>query len=133
MSNVFSNIQNALNTRLSTLTGTPSVAWPNVKFNPQIYTEYLRPTLLPATTTLHQVDGTQKHQGIYQVDIFVPADKGVALATQYADAIITHFKGQTLTSGTDTIFIQAVGIGSFIRDEAWYKTYVEIYYLCYSN
>lgn len=130
---VFTNINAALNTRLSTLSGLPEISWPNKRYSPLQGVAWIRPTLLPVPSSLSSLDGVQEHGGIYQIDIFVPLEKGIALFNTIADNLLAHFSSnKRLAAGTDVIFIQAVSIGQAVRQEAWYAGYVQINYLCYS-
>lgn len=129
---VFTNIHAALNARLATLAGSPTIIWPNTKQQPVIGTSYLQPHVMPATTTLSTLSNTQLHKGIYQIDVYVPLQTGLATLTGLTDSLLTLFKGQSLTAGSDVIHIQAVGQGATTRQDSWYKSYVEIYYICYS-
>jgi hypothetical protein len=129
----FANILNGLNTRLNSLSGLPEVAWPNTKYNPKQNTTWIRPTLLPATSQLYTLKDERFHQGIYQVDIYVPLEKGTKTLYDLADDVRQHFEAQrSLTSGSDTVFIQEVSMSPATRDESWYSLFVSISYQCYS-
>ncbi len=130
---VFANIENALNTRLSTLASLPPTEWPNTEYTSVENTTWLRPTVLPAYTTLNTIGGSQLHRGIYQVDIFVPLEKGIDTLTTWMDNIFNHFKGDLdLVAGSDTILLQEIGITSVQRVDAWFMGSITINYKCYS-
>jgi hypothetical protein len=129
----FSGIELALSSRLSLLPGIPAVQWPNVKYSPNENTEFFRPTLLPGDTKLETISGQSIHTGIYQIDIFVPLEKGIFKIDSYMDSIEDHFKAiRTLTSGNITVFIQAIGRGLSQRQDSWYVGFVEINYICHA-
>lgn len=129
----FANIQAALDTRLSTLSGLPTVAWPNVATTPVEGTTYIRPTLLPASSELGGLTDNKVHRGIYQVDIFVQLEKGPAALLALQDSITTHFEAdRDLTVSGTTVFILAVSPSRGLRVESWYMGFVEINYICYS-
>ncbi len=130
---VFSNIQRALDTRLNTLINRPYIAWPNTKFIPAENTSYIRPTLLPANSTLYTLNDNHRNSGIYQVDIFVPLEKGLNSALSLVDDVKEHFENtRDLVAGTDTVHIQQISLGQLERQEAWFRVYLEINYICYS-
>jgi len=130
---VFTNIETALHTRLATLSGLPSVAWPNVAFRPTENTTFLRPTMLVDPAKLSMLNGTQMHTGIYQIDIYIPLEKGTSALLTLLDSIESIFAAsKTMTSGTDTIFVQAISRGPSTRQESWYVGILEVNYLCYS-
>lgn len=130
---LINNIQNALNTKLSSLSGSPSIAWPNTKFQPTNATSYLRPTLIPATSDLFTINNENRHKGIYQVDIFVQPEKGTSTLWLLADSIRDHFKGVTsLTSGGDIIHLQEISISQAQRVEGWWSCYVQVNYICFN-
>jgi len=129
---VFTNIEIALNTRLATLSSIPPVAWPNIAFVPVENATFLRPTLMPVSSQLNQLNGVELHKGIYQVDVFVPLEKGIATIDGLLDGIKSLFSSSKTLTATDTIFIQEVGLGKAQRQESWFVGFVEIHYLCYS-
>lgn len=129
---VFANIRNALNTRLSTLTSVPTIQWQNVESIPALANVYLRPTLLPANAGNYVLTGSQRHSGIYQVDVFVKVGKGTKLIDQWCDAIANHFLLQVLENNSNSIHIMNVSIGSIDIEESWARGFVEIAYECYN-
>lgn len=129
---VFTNIEAALHTRLATLSGSPVVQWPNVHYQPTENTTFLRPTVLPAATKLECFSGSEVHAGIYQVDVFVPLEKGVSALNTLLDSIESLFKSNKVLTATDVVWVQAVGRGRAQRQESWYVGFVEVNYLCYS-
>lgn len=130
---VYTNITAALNTRLSSLASHPPIAWPNTKYIPIIGTTYLRPTLLPAETVLSSLARGQTHRGIYQVDVFVPVEKGINTLTTWLDAIEGHFAAQDiLVSSSTKVYILQTGISEMQREDAWFSGHIFINYLVYT-
>ncbi len=129
---VFTNIEVALHTRLATLSGSPAVSWPNTHYQPTENTTYLRPTILPASTVLDTLAGMEEHKGIYQVDVYVPLEKGVSALNTLLDSIQSLFKSNKTLTATDVVFVQAVSRSPAVRDESWFTGFVEINYICYS-
>lgn len=130
---VFSNIQRALDTHLNTLANRPYIAWPNTKFSPTENAAYIRPTVIPANSTLQTLNDVHRNPGIYQVDVFVPLEKGLNSALSLVDEIKAHFEeDRTLVAGSDTVMIQNIGLGQLERQDAWFRVYLEINYICYS-
>lgn len=126
------NIHAALNTKLWEINGTYTVIWPNTEEQKVLPNTYIVPHLMPATTTLNNLDGTQLHKGIYQIDVYVKLDTGLAVLTTALDSLVELFKGESLTANSDIVHVQAVGIGATERQDAWYRGFVEINYICYS-
>lgn len=130
---VFSNIQRALDTKLNTLANRPFIAWPNTKYAPTENTAFIRPTLLPVSSDLYTLNNEHRNPGIYQIDVFVPLEKGLNSALSLIDDIAEHFSSdRRLSAGTDTVFIQNISISPAERQEAWLRIYIEINYVCYS-
>ncbi len=130
---VFTNIEAALNTKLSTLGTPPPIDWPNTNYVPVIGTLFLRPTMLPASGALATLGGAYEHKGLYQIDIFCPINTGVATLTSWMDAIQALFAGtKSLTAGSDKVYIQDVAQGKGLRDQAWYQGIVTVTYVCLS-
>lgn len=127
---VYNDIQNALNAKLASLSGLPTIYYPNHENTPAQGTSYLRPTLLPARSELLTLNDGNMHLGIYQVDIFMQLKKGSAPILLIADAIRDGFNRQRLTSGTTITHIQQISISPAQRIESWWHCYVEVNYLC---
>jgi len=127
---VFTDIENALNTKLNAVSGLPHIVWPNSTEIPVQSESWVRPTLIPASSQLYTLNNGDMHQGIYQVDIFVPLKIGTALVDSYADLIRDSFRRQTLVKNSNNVFIQQVSISRQQRIEAWWSCYVEVSYLC---
>lgn len=129
---IFNNIQNALNVKLNSITGIPTIVWPNTQYVPAQGTSFIRPTLLPAKSKLYTLVDSE-HSGIYQVDIFTTIKKGSAPLLTIADTIRDEFNSDlSLTSGGDTIFLQQISISNPQLVESWWTCYVEINYLCFN-
>lgn len=129
----FTNIEKAFEKRLKLLTESPEIAWPNTKYTPTKGVTYLRPTLLPAKGELCTLNEYAQYEGIYQIDIFVPKHVGLGEALDLADSIKTLFiSNRYLTAGSDTVFVQAVPVRQGESEDAWFKIFIEINYICYS-
>ncbi len=129
---VFTNIETALHTRLATLSGSPAVAWPNTHYVPTENTSFIRPTILPTNTNLECLSGSEIHKGIYQIDVFVPLEKGVSALNTLLDSIESLFKSNKTMTATDVVFVQSIARGRAQRQESWYVSFLEVNYLCYS-
>lgn len=131
---VFANIQRLLDTRLKSLPSSPFIAWPNAEVRPgnSALTEYVRPSLLLASTELHTVNDRQRIPGIYQVDIYGQLNRGVRSTYALADEIKEHFEDdRDLTQDSTLLLIQNISMGPAEREESWYKVVVEINFICY--
>lgn len=130
---LINNIQNALNTQLATVSGLPTVYYPNTEKEPTQGTNYVRPTLLPAASELYTLNDVNMHSGIYQVDIFTQLKKGTAPILLIADSVRDNFLAvKSITSGSDTVHIQAISISQARRVESWWSCFVEINYICFN-
>ena len=132
---LFTDIQAALDTRLSTVVGLPEVAWDNTLFKPFKGTTFIRPVVLSAASTMETIDvRLQSNPGVYQIDVFVDTEKGTASFNTLVDTIFDHFKAtNTLTEGTTEVWLQAISRSPAIRDESWFKGTILINYLVLST
>lgn len=130
---IYVDLEAALNTKLASLPNAPPIAWPNTRYEPEHGDIYIRPTVLPAATTLFVLDSTQEHKGIYQIDVFVPANSGIYYLCNFLDSIEDLFRTNlTLSAGSTTVYIQQIGRGPFTRQDNYLVGYISINYLCYS-
>ena len=134
---VYTNTQIALDTQLNTITGSPSIAWPNTEFTPTHGTLYLEPLILPIVSNLETLNDYQKFSGIYQVNVSVPVEKGTSVLNLWADRVHDLFiSDRTLTGGADTINIQQIDRGLTQRDTdndiEYYRTNIDIHFIVYT-
>jgi hypothetical protein len=134
---VYTNIQIALDTKLNTISGSPSIAWPNTEFTPTHGTLYLEPIILPIVSSLETLNDYQRYSGIYQINVSVPLEKGTATVNLWTDRIVDLFIGdRRLVSGADTVLIQNTDRGPTQRDTdngvEYYRTNVDINFIVYT-
>lgn len=132
---VFLDIESALQTKLDSIAGHPKIQWENVDtYEPVSETRYWRPTHLPKPSELATAGGLQKHQGVFQVDVFVELETGVGQLMQDLDLIYEAYNTTSSLQANDTkVHITGVGRGRAEREEQWYRGFIEIQYICYST
>lgn len=132
---IFLEMESALQKRLDSIAGHPTIHWENDDlYEPIAETRYWRPTNLPIRSELATAGALQKHQGIYQVDVFVEAEQGIGQLMTDLDLIYEAFNTtESLVVNETKVNILSVGRGKAERDESWFKGYIEIYYMCYSH
>lgn len=136
------SIGNALNYQLAQLTLSPArrIAWPNASFTPVANEIYLRPRFMPNRTdhAAVGVNAPSRHRGIYQIEVVGPA-RTPAPETQdeVVDAVIEHFKGQTIARNGVRVrigsFDGSPGIpyrGSSLTVKGWAEIAVTIPWWC---
>lgn len=134
---VYTNLQIALESKLNTISGSPSIAWPNTEFTPTHGTLYLEPMLLPITSNLETLNDYHRYAGIYQINVSVPVEKGTATLNLWLDRVHDLFLGEKrLTAGGDTVFIQSIERGPTQRDTddemEYYRSNVDINFIVYT-
>ena len=133
MSTLFNDMQAALDTRLVAMSGGYDIAFPNIPYEPEAGTTYLRPTFLPAETVQAGLGDIGKDitVGIYQVDVFNPAGAG---RTAISDTIADHFKrGTNLAYNGITLRVQSVSILPATIDGSWQIVPVSISFYTYTD
>ena len=87
-------IHTLLDTHLLTVTGLPTLQRENTRVTPQTGVPWSRATLLPAETRQETlgVTGRNRLNGLYQIDLFYPADTGVQDANEMADELTYEFR-----------------------------------------
>jgi hypothetical protein len=78
------------------------------------------------------MDGSEIHRGIYQIDVFVPVEKGVNALNTLLDNIGSLFRSNKVLTATDVVWVQSISRGLGERQESWYVGFIEVNYLCYS-
>jgi len=131
---VFSDIQAALDTRLSTVAGLPAVAWENVHYKPSEGTPYVRPTNIAGDSTLDTMARQQMNIGIYQVDLFYPTSNGTGTMLAMLDTIYDHFKADNeLVENTTKVIVRSIGRTRVDREGSWSTAGIEIAYVSYAT
>lgn len=129
---MFKDIKIALETRLSTLSGSTPIAYENVRYKPVLGTMYIRPTLLYASSTLLDLNNVQENPGIFQVDVLYPSNVGMINLLTKMDDIEDHFKGQVLTSGAVKVYISSISANRFVQSDGWIVGTVQINFKSYN-
>lgn len=140
MSTFFNDIQATFDTKLAATVSDP-IAYPNVPYEPESDTVYIRPTFLPTDTVQASLGTTGKDEtnGIYQIEVIVPRGSG---RPQAVDSIADAFKrGTVLTYNDVTIRIRSVSIGVAVftrestvsQNTAWYSVPVSVNFQTYTE
>lgn len=136
MSTIFNDISVALDTQLSTLSGSSPIAWQNTNYTPAKGTLYLRPTNLPANVNQSGLGsgGYDNHSGIYQIDVFAPISEGRGDAEVKADAVADHFKrGTDLSYNGVTVRLGNVSRTSGVVVDDRYVISISVNYLVHAT
>lgn len=134
---VYTNIQAALDVKLSSEAGATDVAWPNATFTPTQGEVYLEPILLPVSSNLETLNDYHRYAGIYQINVSTPAELGTATLNGWLDDLHDAFlSAGSLTAGGDTILIQNIDRGPTQRDSEngleYYRSNIDINFLVYT-
>lgn len=115
-------IESALNAQLDSL-GLPT-SWENITFAPVIGVLWIRPTFMPgqARAAAIGVNAQDRITGIYQIDVFAPADEGVYAGGQQVSVIMTAYKrGTALVYSGVTVKINKVWRSTARPGTDWYQ------------
>lgn len=115
-------IESALNAQLDTLGLITS--WENKRFDPGKGVLWIRPTFIPGKSKAAAIGMNAQDRiiGIYQIDVFAPADEGVYDGGQQVDAIQTAFKkGTALVYSGVTVKINRVWRSTGRPGTDWYQ------------
>lgn len=118
---IFFDLQSALESRLSTMTSLPPVAWPNVGYEPDAGILFLRPNHIPVSPTkIGTADNDKvRRDGFYQIDVFAPKNSGTGVANKKADEVYSHFPiGLELLTATDGYKIRIDDVSIDVGDIA---------------
>jgi len=105
MASIYDDIRAALEVKLSTVAGVPSIGWENAQFSPTTGQPYVKPRLMP-TRREPAVRGTNPqmyYQGIFRIECYVPEGAGPSAGDDLADKIINAFEATTGVSQGSTI------------------------------
>ena len=133
---IVNDIRATLDTALSSVSGLPAISFENAPFEQNAGTPHLRTAFFvtsrrPAT---RGPNPQHRYQGLYQVTVAVPTDRGTGAAFDYADLIMTEFDGSSDISGTDvTVSIEYAELGIQVFDDPFYLLPVQVAWYVYSD
>lgn len=133
MSDIYANISAALDKNLNDMVGSPPVAWEGRKFTPENGTLYLRPTNIQGDTVA-VTNGQDETNGLYQIDIFAPADNGKYELLLMADKLADQFK-QDKELIYSTAKVRVLNVSRRVisnNDDGWLHMAVEVTYYTFS-
>ena len=132
----YSPIAQALDIRLSLLTGLPSIVqYDNMTIDLPDTELSLEANLIPSETIFRTlgIDSKGKESGVYQITVVSKTDVGKGDAYEMADKIRNHFnRGLNLTKSSIVVRIERATIHPGKSVLSKYKVPISIYYLCYS-
>lgn len=133
---VFFDISAALDQQLNSISGggLPSTAWPNIKYEPVQGRLWIRPTHLPASTFAATIGaGTDLNTGLYQIDIFGPADEGKNEAQVISDTLADLFERDTvITYNSRTVIVKNTSQRYVDTSDGWFHLAVDVEYYSFT-
>lgn len=127
-------IMEGLCQRLSTLVFSPTlpVAYPNNPHSPVDGQPFLRATWLPGEPFQSSLGdaGYNRYVGLFQIDVFWPADQGLVRPAEVAAATAAHFKRGTVIDreGLEIRVIQPPYVGRTQEEPSWIMIPVRVSY-----
>lgn len=105
MASIYDDIRAALETKLNSVSGVPSISWENLQFSPTTGQPYVKPRLLPTRRepAVRGLNPQMYYQGVFRVECYVPEGNGPAAGDDLADKIIDAFEAATDVSYGGTI------------------------------
>jgi hypothetical protein len=130
------SIRNILNSRMATLSGSPSIAWENVNFVPKTTETHYRVNFLPSQTrpAANHRSAMDFESGIYQIDIYVVQNEGTSTAGTLAETVRDHFyRGLKLTdSGGISVHIASTpSVVMTSREAGFWRTQIDVPWFAY--
>ncbi len=135
---LYQNIRGALQTRAALAAGFPPAnqrAHEGMVFTSTTGVPYARLSLIPSSARPFALSGQRRqHRGLFQVDVFYPANKGTGPAETVADAIRDQFKpGDRIPLGADIVLISYSERAAALFDAAWTQIPVTVGWSCLTD
>jgi len=140
MTAYYDDIRSALETRLSGLSGIPSViTYENMKLKPTTGTAFLQTYFVPTSRRRAYISATpqMRYEGLFIVNVHVPENTGPGVADDYANIIIEGLDANTQLSFTnpsaETIYVSCdyAERTNGIEESPWYRVPVTINWFSY--
>ena len=139
MASIQNDIRAALESKLSTTSGLPAIAYENVAIEPTTGTSFLKVQYLPTVTrpAVRGLNPQLRYQGVFSVTVFAPEGKGPATADDYANKVIDAFAATTdisFTNGDAETIIVSIDYAERQQgmiDSPWYFVPINIGWYIY--
>lgn len=91
------SIRKALEVKLNSVTGIPTIAWENIKFTPTTGTSFVRPYFLPVSRrpASRGLNPYQLYTGVFSVNVYCASGNGPNSADDFSALIIDDFEATT--------------------------------------
>lgn len=111
-----------------------NTAYDNVAFEPVAGTPWSRVAVIPSQPEVTSLgdSGYDEHNGVLQIDLFYPLNKGTGEINAKADAACALFKaGARFSYGGQTVVIRSSGRNNGRKDGGWFRVTVSVFYLAH--
>jgi|TARA_R110000787_G_scaffold8740_3_gene30028 hypothetical protein len=140
MASIQNDIRAALESKLSSTSGLPPIAYENVAFVPTTGTSFLKVQYLPTVTrpAARGLNPQLRYQGVFSVTAYTPEGRGPATADDFANKVIDAFAATTDISFTNadaetiTVSIDYAERQQGMVDSPWYFTPINIGWYIYN-
>lgn len=132
---LYQNIRGALQTRLASVTGIPTIAYEDRRYTPVPGTPFIEAILIPISGRPQTMgdDPLLLHEGTFQIACVYPAGKGTGKAEAMADTIKGFFKVKdVLTLNGDSVRIRYSERVRALEEADWLRVPVSIGWYLYS-
>jgi len=112
------------------------IEWPNATFDTPNGTPWVRVTPMNGKPTPISFSGTDRIDGVLQIDFFVVKKTGDRLGHEICDKIRRAFPldgGATTSDEGVSVRFKSVAVKGQGEDGVWYKTMIEAHYYSYLN
>lgn len=133
---IVNDIRATLDTALNAASELPAIAFENAPFEQNAGTPHLRVGffLTSRRPAVRGPNPQHRYQGLYQVTVAVPSDRGTGDALDYADLLMTEFDGSSDVEGSDvTVSIEYSELGTPFYDDPFYCVPVQVAWYVYAQ
>lgn len=115
MASVYDDIRSALELKLNSIAGLPSIAWENLSFSPTTGQAYVKPRLIPTRRepAVRGLNPQMYYQGVFRIECYVPEGNGPGTGDTLANTIINALEATT------SIYYDNVNDALLTEDEAF--------------
>jgi hypothetical protein len=139
MASIYEEIRGALELKLSTVAGIPSIAYENVSFTPTTGQAFVQPRFIPVSRrpAARGLNPPIRYDGVLRVFCYAPEGEGPSAADLLANKVIEAFEATTdiaFTKGGKTIHVSidyAERDNGFV-ETPWYYVAVNIGWYIYT-
>lgn len=132
MSSSFNAVTQLFRTALAEIPNVPPIAWENTDYTPTLGQVYLRPKMIPFSSSLNDADKHQENPGLFSIGVYAATGIGEGVLLEWVDIIANKFSNLSLITGAVMVDLLPVSRSSLRIEGNFAVINVEVSFINYN-